>query len=141
MYYFVFRNVTLTLCNLSLRGFETQPCTCTQIWHLLTAMQCPYMNISQFMYFRYMPLSGLQLQVTLLMRYMVSCPHQPCSAPADPLWLLLWDQSSSLAFFFSGCLLFFPALLSFPKNTTFSQMESRMTASWGRWGMLGGWGN
>ena len=71
----------------------------------------------------------------------VSCLQQPCSAPADPLWLLLWDQSSSLAFFFSGCLLFFPALLSFPKNTTFSQMESRMTASWGRWGMLGGWGN
>ena len=38
-----------------------------------------------------------------------SCPHQPCSAPADScLRLLLWIQSISyLAFLFSCCLLCF----------------------------------
>ena len=48
--------------------------------------------------------------------------QQPCSAPVDSgLWLLLWSQSvSHLAFLFFCCLLLSPALLSFPRNPTFS---------------------
>ena len=51
-----------------------------------------------------------------------SCPQQPRSAPVDSrLWLLLWSQSiSDSIFLFSCCLLFFPVLLSFSKNTVFS---------------------
>ena len=50
----------------------------------------------------------------------VSHPQEPCSAPViSSLWLLLWSDPSHIFFLFSYCLLFFPALLSFPKNPKF----------------------
>ena len=55
----------------------------------------------------------------------VSCPQQPCSAPADTsLWLLLCSQSISyLVFLFSCCLLFFPGKNYLPPNVNSAKAE------------------
>ena len=61
----------------------------------------------------------------------VSCPQQPCSAPVDTcLWLVLCSQFTSyLVFLFTSSLLFFPALLSFPKNPAFLRCAQSRTVS------------
>lgn len=74
-----------------------------------------------------MLLSWLRLLATLWMSDVHSVlSSQPCSAPVDSrLWLLLWSHSISyFVFLFSCSLLFFPALLSFPKNPAFSWFVS-----------------
>ena len=59
----------------------------------------------------------------------VSCLQQPCSATVVSCpWFLLWSQSSHFSLV-SCCLLYFPELLSFPKNPAFSWCAPKRTAS------------